>query len=327
MTDLKAIVTDHARAAGFDLVGVTSAADFAADREVALARIREGRMDGLAWYSAARVWRGASPGELLPGAQSVICLGVSYLLGDDDAAADGDDDDGGAADGNDDGAASVGRVARYARVRDYHRAMKRRMRDFVRGLEQALGAAVAARWYVDDGPMLDRAAANRAGLGWFGKNTNILTAGHGSWALLGQVITDLPLTPDAPLKKSCGACVRCIDDCPTGAIVAPYVVDNARCISYLTIENRGPIPRALRPLIGDWVFGCDICQDVCPVNRKARPGGLTTKKNSVLSVASVVNPALDLIELLEMSEADFRARFAGTSIMRAKWDGDRKSVV
>ena len=326
MTDLKAIVTDHARAAGFDLVGVTSAADFAADREVALARIREGRMDGLAWYSAARVWRGASPGELLPGAQSVICLGVSYLLGDDDAAADGDDDDGGAADGNDDGAASVGRVARYARVRDYHRAMKRRMRDFVRGLEQALGAAVAARWYVDDGPMLDRAAANRAGLGWFGKNTNILTAGHGSWALLGQVITDLPLTPDAPLKKSCGACVRCIDDCPTGAIVAPYVVDNARCISYLTIENRGPIPRALRPLIGDWVFGCDICQDVCPVNRKARPGGLTTKKNSVLSVASVVNPALDLIELLEMSEADFRARFAGTSIMRAKWDGMRRNA-
>ena len=234
MTDLKALVTAHARAAGFDLVGVTSAADFAADREVALARLREGRMDGLAWYSEARVWRGASPGELLPGAQSVICLGVSYLLGDDDAAADGGDDDG--------GAAAVGRVARYARVRDYHRAMKRRMRDFVRGLEQALGDAVAARWYVDDGPMLDRAAANRAGLGWFGKNTNILTAGHGSWVLLGQVITDLPLTPDAPLKKSCGACVRCIDDCPTGAIVAPYVVDNARCISYLTIENRGGNP-------------------------------------------------------------------------------------
>ena len=332
MTDLKALVTAHARAAGFDLVGVTSAADFAADRDAALARLREGRMDGLAWYTAARVWRGASPGELLPGAQSVICLGVSYLLGDDDDAADGDDDG---------GAALVGRVARYARVRDYHRAMKRRMRGFVRGLEPALGAAVAARWYVDDGPMLDRAAANRAGIGWFGKNTNILTARHGSWVLLGQVITDLPLTPDAPLKKSCGACVRCIDDCPTGAIVAPYVVDNARCISYLTIENRGAIPRELRPLIGDWVFGCDICQDVCPVNRKARPGGLTTententegaedfggiKKNSVLSVASVVNPYLDLIELLEMSEADFRARFAGTSIMRAKRDGMRRNA-
>lgn len=239
----------------------------------------------------------------------MICLGVSYLLGD--AAADADDD----------GGAALGRVARYARVRDYHRAMKRRMREFVRGLEQSLGASVAARWYVDDGPMLDRAAAHRAGLGWFGKNTNILTAGYGSWVLLGQVITDLPLLPDAPLKKSCGACVRCIDDCPTGAIVAPYVVDNARCISYLTIENRGAIPRELRPLLGDWVFGCDICQEVCPVNRKARPGGLTA-----LSAAAGVSPALDLIELLEMSEADFRARFAGTSIMRAKWDGMRRNA-
>ena len=139
------------------------------------------------------------------------------------------------------------------------------------GLERELGAEIAARWYVDDGPMLDRAAANRAGIGWFGKNTNILTPQFGSWVFLGQVITDLELEPDAPLKKSCGSCVRCIEDCPTGAIVAPYVVDNARCISYLTIENRGAIPGELRPLIGDWVFGCDICQDVCPVNRKAQP--------------------------------------------------------
>ena len=149
--------------------------------------------------------------------------------------------------------------------------MKRRMREFVRSVERELGAEIAARWYVDDGPMLDRAAANRAGIGWFGKNTNILNPAFGSWVFLGQVITDLELEPDAPLKKSCGSCVRCIEDCPTGAIVAPYVVDNARCISYLTIENRGAIPYELRPLMGDWVFGCDICQDVCPVNRKARP--------------------------------------------------------
>ena len=256
MTDLKATVTTHARACGFDLVGVTSADDFAADREAALERIREGRMDGLPWYTESRVMRGTSPSELLPGAWSIICLGLSYL-GDDwpDAQA----------------AKLSGRVARYAWVRDYHRVMKRRMREFVRGLERELESEVAARWYVDDGPMLDRAAANRAGIGWFGKNTNILTPQFGSWVFLGQVITDLELEPDAPLKKSCGSCVRCIEDCPTGAIVAPYVVDNSRCISYLTIENRGPIPRELRRLIGDWVFGCDICQDVCPVNRKAQP--------------------------------------------------------
>ena len=194
-----------------------------------------------------------------------------------------------------------------------------------------MGAEIAARWYVDDGPMLDRAAANRAGIGWFGKNSNILTPQFGSWVFLGQVITDLELEPDAPLKKSCGACVRCIDDCPTGAIVAPYVVDNARCISYLTIENRGPIPLELRPLIGDWVFGCDICQDVCPVNRKARPAGQPIPFPNAATPGS--NPAgakglafLDLVELLEMSEDDFRARFAGTSIMRAKRVGMQRNA-
>ena len=145
-------------------------------------------------------------------------------------------------------------MARYAWVRDYHRVMKRRMRELVRSLERELSSEVAARWYVDDGPMLDRAAANRAGIGWFGKNSNILNPNFGSWVFLGQIITDLDLEPDARLKKSCGSCTRCIDDCPTGAIVAPYVVDNSRCISYLTIENRGAIPREMRPLVQDWMF-------------------------------------------------------------------------
>ena len=345
MNGLKAIVTAHARACGFDLVGVTSADDFAADRDAALERIREGRMDGLPWYTESRVMRGTSPAELLPGAQSIICLGLSYL-GDD--RPEGPSKSSGRTDGgsgrreldsrfrgNDSDKASMGRVARYAWVRDYHRVMKRRMRDFVRGLERELGAAVEARWYVDDGPMLDRAAANRAGIGWFGKNTNILTPGFGSWVFLGQVITDLDLEPDAPLKKSCGSCVRCIEDCPTGAIVAPYVVDNARCISYLTIENRGPIPRELRPLMQDWVFGCDICQDVCPVNRKAQPCRAAHPGSPPLPSGTAPRQVqdkqagmalLDLIELLEMSEDDFRARFAGTSIMRAKRTGMQRNA-
>ncbi len=344
MTDLKATVTAQARACGFDLVGVTSADDFADDRNAALERIREGRMDGLPWYTESRVMRGTSPSELLPGARSIICLGLSYL-GDDwpEGPSTGPGQTVGGSRrrdldssfrGNDGDKAGVGRVARYAWVRDYHRVMKRRMREFVRGLERELGSTVAARWYVDDGPMLDRAAANRAGIGWFGKNTNILTPQFGSWVFLGQVITDLELEPDAPLKKSCGACVRCIEDCPTGAIVAPYVVDNARCISYLTIENRGPIPRELRPLMQDWVFGCDICQDVCPVNRKAQP----TKQPIPFPVAVRRHgPStgsgraggmglLDLLELLEMSEDDFRARFAGTPVMRAKCSGMQRNA-
>ena len=325
LPDLKATVVDHAHACGFDLVGVTSADEFAADRTAALERIHEGRMDGLPWYTESRVMRGTSPAELLPDARSIICLGLSYLTEDEPGAPPATLET---------GRAGSGRVARYARARDYHRVMKRRMRELVRRLERELESSVSARWYVDDGPMLDRAAANRAGIGWFGKNTNILAPVFGSWVFLGQIVTDLDLEPDVPLKKTCGSCVRCIEDCPTGAIVAPYVVDNARCISYLTIENRGPIPKELRPLIQDWVFGCDICQDVCPVNRRAqppaqpipfpnasrRPGGAGT--NGQPGGAAY----LDLLELLEMTDDDFHARFAGTPVMRAKRVGMQRNA-
>ena len=363
MDDWKRRVVATARDCGFDLVAVTGAADFAGDRAAALQRIADGLMDGLPWYTESRVIRGTSPAELLPGAQSVISLGVSYWVEPPGRVGDADTPAGPAgrpaqADGLSEPAAHLpepaahqpepaahqpepaahqpepgahqpepaahppgpaagltGRVARYAWARDYHRALKRRMRELVRRLESMADAPVAARWYVDDGPMLDRAAARRAGLGWFGKNGNILSPGWGSWTFLGQLITDLPLEPDAPLSKTCGACVRCIDACPTGAIVAPYVVDNARCISYLTIEHRGAIPRELRPLMGDWVFGCDLCQEVCPVNRQSRPS------TQPVAPAPAVSGHLDLPELLSLSEAEFRAKFAGTSLRRAKWEG------
>ena len=197
--------------------------------------------------------------------------------------------------------------------------MKRRLRRLTLDLSAALGRDLAARWHVDDGPMLDRAAAARAGLGWFGKNGNILTPQLGSWVLIGQLLTDLPLPPDAPLSKTCGQCARCIPACPTDAIVAPYVVDNRRCISYQTIENRGVIPRELRAAIGNWVFGCDICQEVCPVNRKARATG-----DANFGRRDLAHP--DLVELLTMTEAQFRERFAGTPVMRAKWVGMRRNA-
>ena len=319
MRDLESVVKAQAQACGFDLAGIASADEFIGDREAALERIRQGQMDGLPWYSESRVMRGTSPSELLPGAASIICLGLSYWL-------DGDQEqpEPGSA-GFAETPSSKGRVARYAWVRDYHRVMKRRMRDLVRALEQELSSQVAARWYVDDGPMLDRAAANRAGIGWFGKNSNILNPQFGSWVFLGQIITDLALEPDAPLRKSCGICTRCIDDCPTGAIVAPYVVDNARCIAYLTIENRGPIPREMRPLIQDWVFGCDICQDVCPVNRKAREPGQPIPSAGPQGSRHLAG-YLDLVELLLMSDDEFLQRFAGSSIMRAKRTGMQRNA-
>lgn len=315
-TELQAMVKDYARERGFDLARITDAAVFAADRDLALARIQDGLMDGLPWYTAGRVKRGASPQELLPGAQSIISLGLNYYPADpaaDPAAADADDDS------RPSGPGLTGQIARYARGRDYHRVMKARMRDFAAGLAARLDTPIAARWYVDDGPMLDRAAAARAGLGWFGKNSNILTRELGSWVFLGQVITDLKIAPDAPLVKTCGSCVRCIDACPTGAIVAPYVIDNARCISHLTIENRGAIPRELRPLLGDWIFGCDLCQEVCPVNRKAQPAQEPAFGKAALATA-------DLIAILEMSETDFRERFRGTPILRAKRIGLQRNA-
>ncbi len=302
--DLKAIVKEQATELGFDLVRVTSAEEFPEDRDVALERIKAGLMDGLPWYTESRVRRGARPEELLPGARSIICLGLNYYLPDEDQTT---------------GPGPAGKVARYARGRDYHNLMKKRMRRYVEDLSLRLDADIAARWYVDDGPMLDRAAANRAGLGWFGKNTNILTPSIGSWVFLGQVITDLEIEPDPPLKKTCGSCVRCIDACPTGAIIAPYVIDNTKCISYLTIENRGPIPRELRPQMLDWVFGCDICQEVCPVNRKAVPTSEPAFKKPGTGL-------LDLVDLLSLSEEEFQQRFRGTPIMRAKRVGLQRNA-
>ena len=299
---VRSLVDQVAREVGFDLVRVASADEFAGDREIAFRRIDDGLMDGLPWFTRERVRRGSSPQELLPGARSVISLGWSYLAADDTQPP-----------------AGHGVIARYARGRDYHRVMKRRMRRMVLELSDQLGSRFAARWYVDDGPMLDRAAAARAGLGWFGKNGNILNPTYGSWILLGQLITDLDLTPDSPLSKSCGRCARCIPACPNDAIVAPYVVDNRRCISYLTIEHRGDIPHDLRPGVGNWVFGCDICQEVCPVNRKA---AATNDPNFGRRDLSTV----DLIELLEMDDEAFRNRFAGSPVMRARREGMQRNA-
>ncbi len=297
-------VKEYARELGFDLVGIASAHDFADHEAITLERMRAGLMDGLPWYTESRVRRGCRPQELLPGARSIISVGMSYYAPDPDGEASGP---------------NAGKVARYSWGDDYHRVMKDRMRDLAEGLSLRLGCELRANWYVDDGPMLDRAVAQRAGIGWFGKNTNVLTTSHGSWVFLGQLITDLELEPDPPLKKTCGNCVRCIDACPTGAIVAPYVIDNARCISHLTIENRGPIPRHLRPLMFDWVFGCDICQDVCPVNVKA----VYTKEQAFKQRRF---GTLDLVALLELTDEEFRERFRNSPIKRAKRVGLQRNA-
>ena len=301
---MERLVKDYGREMGFDLVGITTAEPFSRDEAAATERVRQGLMDGLPWYTEERVRLANHPKSLLPGARSVVSLAISYLTGDRSRNGNG----------------PAGKIARYAWGDDYHELLKGRLREFADGLAARTGTPVKTRIFVDDGPMNDRAAAERAGVGFFGKNTNILTPTHGSWVFLGQVITDLELEPDTPLAKNCGDCVRCIDACPTGAIVAPYVIDNRKCISFLTIELRGPIPIEMRPLVGDWVFGCDICQDVCPVNR---------------DVAQSLEPAFqqrhdfsapDLIPLLDLDDVGFSERFRNSAIKRAKRVGLQRNV-
>ncbi len=303
----KEAVKSLAAELGFDLVGITSAEPFREAEEITLERVREGLMDGLPWFHEARVKRGCNPREILPGARSIIAVAMSYMAEDPPQESDSP--------------TPRGKVARYAWGQDYHKVMERRLKLLAQRLSESLEQPVQARIYVDTGPMLDRAVAERAGIGWFGKNTNVLTRSHGSWVFLGQIITDLELEPDAPSRKTCGQCRICIDDCPTGAIIAPYVLDNTKCISYLTIELRGSVPRGLRPLVGDWVFGCDICQDVCPVNRKAQP-----TREPAFQVGEHGFTALELLPLLQITEEEFRERFANSPVRRAKRAGMLRNV-
>ncbi|MBI3127969.1 MAG: tRNA epoxyqueuosine(34) reductase QueG [Candidatus Tectomicrobia bacterium] len=217
-------------------------------------------------------------------------------------------------------AALPGRIASYAHGGDYHKFLKKRLLRVLRDLRE-LDPGVDGRSYVDTGPILERDLAVRAGLGWHGKNSLLLNRSLGSYFFLGVLLLNRPLPADAPFGEDhCGTCVRCIEACPTGAIVAPGVVDARRCISYLTIELRGPMPRELRPLVGDHFFGCDICQEVCPWNTDAPPAA----EPRFAPRPGAQSP--DLLALLEMDEKAFHRRFRGTPVMRSRYDGFLRNV-
>jgi epoxyqueuosine reductase len=207
-----------------------------------------------------------------------------------------------------------GPVARYARGRDYHDVMLERLAELHRWLEAEVGRPVSGKAYVDTGPILERDLARRAGLGWFGKNTMLIHPRLGSFFFLGALLVDLELTADAPFESErCGTCTRCLDACPTQALVAPGVMDARRCISYLTIELKGAIPETLRSALGDHVYGCDVCQDVCPWNvRFAR---------ALDEPALAPRAEIDAVEMLALDDAGFRERYRGTAITRAKRRG------
>jgi len=203
---------------------------------------------------------------------------------------------------------ALGYVSRYALGRDYHKLMRKRLQRLARQIEAAVGP-FGHRVFVDSAPVLEKPIAAKAGIGWTGKHSNILTR-KGSWFFLGEIYTDLPLPTDAPVAGHCGRCTACIDVCPTGAIVADGVVDARRCISYLTIENHGPIPAELRPLLGNRIYGCDDCQLVCPWNRFARPAGLPD-----FDVRHGLDGAT-LVSLFGWDEQTFLKRMEGSPIRR-----------
>jgi epoxyqueuosine reductase len=213
-----------------------------------------------------------------------------------------------------------GWVSRYAWGDDYHDVMQAKLERLLDCVREAAGPEVLGRVYVDAGPVMDREAGARAGIGWFGKNTNLLSMKVGSFFFLGELFLNLELEYDRPMRDRCGQCRLCLDACPTNAFVGPYVLDARRCISYLTIELKGMIPRDLRPLMGTHIFGCDICQDVCPYNTKVKP----TKELAFQPRAGVHAP--ELIPLLSLTEREFRARFAGSPILRAKRRGFLRNV-
>ena len=288
---------------GFDLVRISTVGE-PPHRESFAEWLRRGYQGEMAYMTRTAGQR-MHPGEFLPWARSVVSVALNYSTPyPRETVQDG----------------IRGWIARYAWGDDYHDVMQAKLERLLHFVRDQAGPDVQGRIFVDAGPILDREAGARAGIGWYGKNTNLLSMQIGSFFFLGELFLSLDLTPDRPVRDRCGRCRLCLDACPTSAFVGPYILDARRCISYLTIELKGAIPPELRPLVGTHIFGCDICQDVCPYNTKVKPTG-----------EAAFHPreglhAPELIPLLELTEADFKARFRRSPILRAKRRGFLRNV-
>ena len=310
--EMAARLESWAREAGFDRVGVAGVEPVERG-EVYLRWLGDGAHAGMG-YLKNRVEARLEPERILEGARSVLCVAVQYeplenrSTGEEGPPPDNDLWPG---------------VAKYAHGRDYHNLMGKRLRKLARRIRDEL-PGTDTRWYVDTGPVLERELAARAGIGVQGKNTCLLSR-EGSWFLLGELFLTLELAPTAaptaPLTDLCGRCTRCLDHCPTGALTEPYRLDSNLCISYWTIEHRGPVPEPMRAQIGEWVFGCDVCQDVCPWNiREQEPADHPDLQ------LPPERAELDLVRLLAMTEEEYRERFRGNAMKRARLEGLKRNA-
>jgi len=314
---MKEIIRQRALELGFDDCRFTTA-DAPASAEQFQKWITEKYHGEMAWLERNSEKR-IDPQKVLADAKSVIVLAASYEKGDEWRVTSGKQSRALSCHTSPVTRHLPGTVARYARFDDYHDVLGERLKLLTEFVNQS-GAQTRSLWYVDTGPLLERDLAQRAGLGFVGKHTNLISRKLGNWIFLSEIITTLELEPDVPENNHCGKCTNCITACPTNAITAPFQLDARKCISYLTIELKGSIPLEFRKAIGDRIYGCDDCLAACPWNRFAREGKL------MKSHARKDLDQPDLIELLQLDDKSFKSRFAGSPILRTKRRGLLRNV-
>jgi epoxyqueuosine reductase len=302
-TASSARIKEEAQRRGFELVGI-SPAKLPPHEESFAAWLRQGFAGELGYMERTAELR-RDPRALVPWAVSVVSVGMNYYTPHPRLETTKNE---------------KGWISRYAWGDDYHDLMKPRLEALLEAIRDMHGGPVEGKAFVDSGPVLERDFAGVAGLGWIGKNTHLISPKKGSWFFLGELFLSIELDYDRPMRDRCGKCDLCLKACPTSAFVGPYILDARRCISYLTIELKGWVPRHLRPLMGNHIFGCDICQEVCPYNVKAR----SSSEPAYAPRTGLYAP--DLIPLLALTEREFRARFRGSPILRAKRRGFLRNV-
>ncbi len=297
-------VRREAERLGFEGCGF-SQAGFLEDEAIRLEQWLKSQKHGEMGWMENHFDKRVDPTKLVPGAKSVVSVLCSYHQPEMASSHIADEDN--------------PKISKYALGEDYHFVLKDKLFQLFEFTKQ-LNGGLEGRVFVDSAPVMDKAWAVKSGLGWMGKNSNILNRTHGSWFFLGEMIVDVPFDYDSPVTDHCGSCTRCIDACPTDAITEPYQVDGSKCISYFTIELRDEIPSEYHDKLGNWIFGCDICQDVCPWNRKAKPGS----EERLFAREPLLSQNLEYWEELDLME--FRKMFKKNPVKRTKFDGLKRNV-
>ncbi|MDQ3395066.1 MAG: tRNA epoxyqueuosine(34) reductase QueG [Bacteroidota bacterium] len=294
------IIKEKASELGFQYCGI-SKADFLEEEAPGLEKWLNQNMHGKMGYMENHFDKRLDPRKLVDGAKSIITLLYNYYPS------------------NDQSASNTYKIAKYAYGQDYHLVIKEKLRYFINSLKEHIGE-INGRAFVDSAPIMERAWAKKSGLGWIGKNSLLLNKNMGSFFFIAEVIIDMELSYDGPVKDYCGTCTRCMDACPTEAIPAPYVVDASKCISYFTIELKEEIPNEVAGKFNDWIFGCDICQDVCPWNRFSKPH----KEKSFYPHPDIED--MNKTDWEEITEEVFKTLFKNSAVKRAKFDGFKRNI-